>query len=137
MENTFKQIWQNIYLKLIFISLISLVVVLILIKTRIVWGSFLGAFIIAYIADPPVQCVANRRICPRFLGVGITILVLLAFIFLGGILLTDLLVHIAALPLLLVPTWESFLNWLNTSAPKLATTLYGTLIGTSRTKHEW
>ncbi len=117
MENTFKQIWQNIYLKLIFISLITLVVVLILIKTRVVWGSFLGAFIIAYILDPPVQCAANRRICPRLLGVGISIFVFLAFVLLGGILLTDLLVHIAALPLLLVPTWESFLGWLNTSAP--------------------
>ncbi len=87
------------------------------VKTRVVWGSFLGAFIIAYILDPPVQCVANRRICPRLLGVGISMIILLAFVLFGAILLTDLLMHITSLPLLLVPVWQNFLNWLNTSAP--------------------
>ncbi len=97
MLDTLKRLWDNIYTRIGLIVVASVLVLWLLEKTQLAWGSFLIAFAIAYIANPLVTWFENKRFFSRSLGV-ILVLSFILFIFVVGILLLiNIIVEISTL----------------------------------------
>jgi predicted PurR-regulated permease PerM len=63
-----RTVWANPYVKVLVLAAAAVVAFLVLGRTRLIWGSFLGAFVFAYLLSPLVE-VVTRRGYPRWLGV--------------------------------------------------------------------
>ncbi len=97
MLDTLRRLWDNIYTRIGLIVVTSALVLWLLDKTQLAWGSFLIAFAIAYIANPFVTWFENKRFFSRGLGV-ILVLSFILFIFVvGTLLLINIIVEISTL----------------------------------------
>jgi len=78
-----RAVWANSYVKVLVLAALVFVAFLVLGRTSLIWGSFLAAFVFAYLLSPLVDLV-TRRSYPRWLGVLIVAaLLLLAFAGIG------------------------------------------------------
>ncbi len=124
MIDTLKLIWQNIYLRVILVTFAVLAILLLLAKTQLAWGCFLGAFLIAYLVDPVVTKLSQSRFFPRWLAVILMMSFIVTFVFLGALLLTNILVEVTTMQSGLGEAWAGFMNWLNSNAPKWFAALF-------------
>ena len=79
MIQTFQQLWQNPYLRGVVYLLGLALACLFFYETRVIWVSFLISYTLAYLAHPLVTQL-ERRGLPRWVGVALSMLVLLAFV---------------------------------------------------------
>ncbi len=105
MLDTFRRVWDNIYLRVLFIIGSTYLVFILFRATRIAWGSFLIAYLIAYLAEPLVLRLERARLVARWLSVALTVLLILIFFVIGTILVGDILLQLSELiaPSKLVP----------------------------------
>jgi predicted PurR-regulated permease PerM len=96
--DTFQRVWQNIYLRVLLIVAGIYLTVVVLQATRVAWISFLIAFLIAYLVEPIVDRLEKSRLIPRWLSVGVTMLLIVLFFVVGVILATEILSQVALLP---------------------------------------
>ena len=93
MIQTFKQLWQNPYIRAPIYLLALYLLYLFLRETRVIWISFLIAYTLAYLAHPLVTGL-ERRGLPRWLGVSFTMLTLVLLLgglgFIGGRVVSEL-----------------------------------------------
>ena len=78
MIQTFQQLWQNPYIRGVIYLLLIALACLFFYETRVIWVSFLISYTLAYLAHPIVTQL-ERRGLPRWAGVTLSMLVLLAF----------------------------------------------------------
>lgn len=103
MLDTFKRVWDNIYLRVLFIIGAAYLVFIVVKATQIAWGSFLIAFLIAYLVEPFVHRLERARLVARWLSVTLTVILILVFFILGVVLLGTILVQVSELSTTLVP----------------------------------
>lgn len=96
--DTFRRIWQNIYLRVLFMVAGLYLFIMVLRATRVAWVSFLIAFLIAYLVEPIVDRLEKSRLIPRWLSVAITMLLIVLFFVVGVILASEILSQVALLP---------------------------------------
>jgi predicted PurR-regulated permease PerM len=101
--DTFQRIWQNIYLRVLLLVGGVYLTVVVLQATRVAWVSFLIAFLIAYLVEPIVDRLEKSRIIPRWLSVGVTMLLIVLFFVVGVILASEILSQVALLPSVVGP----------------------------------
>jgi predicted PurR-regulated permease PerM len=101
--DTFRRIWDNIYLRVLFIVASAYLLIVVLQATRVAWVSFLIAFLIAYLVEPLVDRLEKSRVIPRWLSVGITMLLIILFFVVGVILASEILSQVALLPGVVAP----------------------------------
>ncbi len=65
------KIWQNLYVRLLFLLLVLVLLYFFVAQTSVVWISFLIAYTLAYIANPLVSALERLRM-PRWMGVALT-----------------------------------------------------------------
>ncbi len=118
MIDTLNLVWKNIYLRVILVIFAIIAILLLLAKTQLAWGCFLGAFLIAYLVDPIVTKLSQNRFFPRWLAVTLMMIFIVAFIFMGGLLLTNILFEVTTMQAGLGESWMNFMQWLNTTAPR-------------------
>lgn len=106
-KDTFERIWKNIYLRVGLIIGVAYLVFYILGATRLAWVSFLIAFLIAYLVEPFVARLESLRLVPRWLSVGITLLLITLFFIIGIILIGEILAQFATLPSIIRPVLET------------------------------
>jgi predicted PurR-regulated permease PerM len=63
-----RTVWANPYVKVLVLAAVVVATFLVLGRTSLIWGSFLAAFVFAYLLSPLVDFLA-RRGYPRWLGV--------------------------------------------------------------------
>jgi predicted PurR-regulated permease PerM len=114
--DTSRRIWQNIYLRVLLMIGVVFLVLFVLRATRIAWGSFLIAFLIAYLAEPLVSRLERNRLLPRWLSVAVTVLLIVLFFVLGVVLVGEVLAQLAILPGIVIP----FLNNLPSELEKVS-----------------
>ncbi len=98
MQDTLKQIWANIYLRVIFIVLALIVLFKLIVITRLAWISFLTAFLIAYLVEPIVKRLERTKVFPRWLSIVVTMVVILLFFTVGVLLMGEVLAQLSVLP---------------------------------------
>lgn len=105
MLDTFKRVWDNIYLRVLFLAGSFYLVFFLLSATRIAWGSFLIAYLIAYLVEPFVLRLEKARLVARWLSVALTVLLILVLFVIGTLLVGDILLQLSELvaPSKLVP----------------------------------
>lgn len=108
--------WQNIYLRAILFTLVIVTVLWLLDKTQQAWGSFLIAFLVAYLVNPFLVWLQNHRI-PRGVGVLLVMTGLVTLGSLGIVLLIGLLLELSSLPIAARDGLLQIPNWLETDAP--------------------
>ncbi len=118
MIDTLSLIWRNIYLRVILVTFATIAILLFLAKTQLAWGCFLGAFLIAYLVDPIVTKLSQNRFFPRWLAVIFIMAFIVTFIFMGVLLFTNILFEVTTMQAGLGKSWASFMQWLNTTAPR-------------------
>jgi predicted PurR-regulated permease PerM len=101
--DTFRRIWQNIYLRVLLIAASSYLFIFVLQATRVAWVSFLVAFLIAYLVEPLVDRLERNRLFPRWLSVAVTMLLIVLFFVVGVVLATEILSQVALLPGVVAP----------------------------------
>ncbi|MGL4608206.1 MAG: AI-2E family transporter [Trueperaceae bacterium] len=107
LSDTFRRVWQNIYLRVLFIAVGAYLFIVMLQTTRVAWISFLIAFLIAYLVEPIVDRLERNRLFPRWLSVAVTMLFIVLFFVVGVILVTDILSQVALLPQVITPLLEN------------------------------
>jgi predicted PurR-regulated permease PerM len=115
--DTFRRIWQNIYLRVLFIAASVYLFIVLLRVTRVAWVSFLIAFLIAYLVEPLVDRLEKSRVVPRWLSVAITMLLIVLFFVVGVILATEILSQVALLPGVVAPFLSDLPARLETLTP--------------------
>lgn len=108
--------WQNIYLRAILFTLVIVATLWLLDKTQQAWGSFLIAFLVAYLVDPFLVWLQNHYI-PRGVGVLLVMAGLVTLGSLGVVLLIGLLLELSSLPVAARDGLLQIPNWLETGAP--------------------
>jgi predicted PurR-regulated permease PerM len=101
--DTFRRIWQNIYLRVLLIVASIYLFIVVLQATRVAWVSFLIAFLIAYLVEPLVDRLERNRLFPRWLSVAVTMLLIVLFFVVGVVLATEILSQVALLPGVVTP----------------------------------
>jgi predicted PurR-regulated permease PerM len=101
--DTFNRVWQNIYLRVLFMAASLYLFVVVLQVTRVAWVSFLIAFLIAYLVEPIVDRLEKSRLVPRWLSVGITMILIVLFFVVGVVLGSEILAQVATLPSIVAP----------------------------------
>jgi predicted PurR-regulated permease PerM len=109
MGTALAEVWANAYVRVLVVVLAVLALLYLLFQTRIVWTSFLIAYLLAYIANPLIIWLQRRRV-RRWLGVIIVFLIVVAalglVIFLLGIMARQIQDFAQNLPALLEPLIE-------------------------------
>jgi predicted PurR-regulated permease PerM len=105
--DTFRRIWQNIYLRVLFIVASLYLFVVVLRITRVAWVSFLIAFLVAYLVEPLVDRLERNRLFPRWLSVAVTMLLIVLFFVVGVVLATEILSQVALLPGVIAPLLDN------------------------------
>ena len=127
MQDTFRQIWENIYLRVLFIVTAIYAVFWLLKTTQIAWTSFLIAFLIAYLVEPIVSRLENTRVFRRWMSVTFVIIFILLFFTVSVLLTGEVLVQLSGLPGQVIPLIEQIPDWLDgveeQAPPLLATFL--------------
>lgn len=103
MLDTFKRVWDNIYLRVALILALAYVLFILLRATQIAWGSFLIAYLIAYLVEPFVLRLEKARLVARWLSVALTVLLILVFFAVSTLLMGDILLQLSDLPVKLLP----------------------------------
>ncbi len=116
--DTFRRIWQNIYLRVLLIVASVYLTLVVLQATRVAWISFLIAFLIAYLVEPLVDRLEKSRLVPRWLSVGITMLLIVLFFVVGVILASEILSQVALLPGVIRPLLSDLPARLETLTPE-------------------
>jgi predicted PurR-regulated permease PerM len=106
MRDTLERIWDNIYLRVIFILAVGYLVYRLLAVTRVAWVSFLIAFLIAYLVEPIVERLERTRIIQRWFSITLIMILIVLFFVVSVILLGEVIVQISTIPLSLVPFFE-------------------------------
>lgn len=115
--DTFRRIWQNIYLRVLFIVASVYLFVVLLRVTRVAWVCFLIAFLIAYLVEPLVERLERNRLFPRWLSVAVTMLLIVLFFVVGVVLATEILSQVAILPGVIAPFLKDLPVRLETLTP--------------------
>lgn len=106
MRDTLERIWDNIYLRVVFILAAGYLVYRLLAVTRVAWVSFLIAFLIAYLVEPIVERLERTRIIQRWFSITLIMILIVLFFVVSVILLGEVIVQISTIPLSLVPFFE-------------------------------
>jgi predicted PurR-regulated permease PerM len=101
--DTFRRIWQNIYLRVLLVVASVYLVIVVLQATRVAWVSFLISFLIAYLVEPIVDRLEKGRLFPRWLSVAVTMLLIVLFFVVGVVLGSEILAQVATLPGIVAP----------------------------------
>lgn len=124
-RDTFERIWQNIYLRVLFIIAVTYLFFYLLRVTRLAWVSFLIAFLIAYLVEPFVSRLERNRLIPRWLSVGITLILIVLFFIISVILVGDILAQLATLPGIIRPFLDTLPAELEKRTPPWLAELLG------------
>ena len=118
MAETFSLIWKNIFLRVILVVCAAIAIVFLLQETRVAWGAFLGAFVIAYLFDPVITRLTKSRFIPRGLAVLLVMVFIFAFLFLGAAMVANIIVfEVNTVHEHFGESWGHFKQWVDTSAP--------------------
>ena len=112
MADTFRRIWQNIYLRVIFLVALAYGLFWLLRTTQLAWSSFLIAFLIAYLVEPIVERLDQSRIIRRWMSVTLVIIGILLFFILSVVLASRVVAQLSALPAQVLPLLERVPEWL-------------------------
>lgn len=82
MFSAFRTVWANPYVRAALITLLAIGAFIVLRQTRLIWGSFLLALLIAYLLTPIVDGFQRRG---YHRGVGVGVVALGAIVFLAGV----------------------------------------------------
>ena len=124
MIDTLKLIWQKYLLTSYFSYFCCPCNLAITSKNATGLGLLSRAFLIAYLVDPVVTKLSQSRFFPRWLAVILMMSFIVTFVFLGALLLTNILVEVTTMQSGLGEAWAGFMNWLNSNAPKWFATLF-------------
>jgi predicted PurR-regulated permease PerM len=115
--DTFRRIWQNIYLRVLLIVAGIYLFIFILQATRVAWVSFLIAFLVAYLVEPIVDRLERNRLFPRWLSVAVTMLLIVLLFVVGVVLASEILAQVATLPGMVTPLLKNLPARLETLTP--------------------
>ncbi len=122
--NTFKQIWNTIALRVVFLVTCGYLALAVLRVTRVAWASFLIAFLIAYLVEPVVLRLERKRV-PRPFSMSLVMVFIVLLFVLSAFVVGVILAQLVALPRVLV----LFLHELPLRLEQLAPPWLETLLG--------
>jgi predicted PurR-regulated permease PerM len=121
--DTFRQLWNTIFLRVVFLVACAYLAVAVLRLTSVAWTSFLIAFLIAYLVEPLVLRLERRRI-PRPLGMALVMFFIVLLFLLSVFVAGDIVTRLVALPRVLGPFLAELPTRLESSAPPWLKTLF-------------
>jgi predicted PurR-regulated permease PerM len=120
----FKQIWNTIALRVVFLVACCYLVLAILRVTRVAWASFLIAFLIAYLVEPLVLRLERNHVA-RSLSMSLVMVFIALLFVLSTFVVVDILTQLGALPQVIVPFLDELPTRLERLAPPWLEALFG------------